>query len=230
MSIKKSIAANDILKRAEASNPKGWASELVNGGRKATALLESLETVAAKRNPTETPQAHAVRVHKAAQKVLAQVEELTAKANDTRTAAGRTIAEQIQTRTKLTDGPRGAEIRGLFRSMSSKERSQVLETAIANHDSETLGALFNAPAYLSGMDADYQARMRHHYEMQIAPELHAQLDEVLSADNSMSVIRRVVREAATEALNPSYVDRILKEQAEAEQAQAGFEGALASNP
>lgn len=229
MGIRKSVAAFEVLKRAEAANPQGWASELVNGGRKAAALLESLETVAAKRNPTETPQAHAVRVHKAAQKVLGQVEELAAKADDTRTAAARSISEQIQARTKLTDGRRGAEIRTLFRQLPAQDRQKLMEAAMQNGDDETLAALFDAPHYLSGMDADYQSRMKHHYEMQVAPDLHEQLEAVLDADNSMSVLRRVVREAATEALNPSYVDSILKEQAEAEQAQAGFDGALASN-
>ncbi|MEA1619645.1 hypothetical protein SOQ14_12025 [Erythrobacter sp. T5W1-R] len=229
MAIRKSVAALDILKRAEAANPQGWATELVNGGRKATALLESLETVAAKRNPTETPEAHALRVHKAAQKVLQQVEELTAKANETRTAAGRSISEQIQARTKLTDGRRGAEIRTLFRQLPAQDRQRLMEVAMQNRDDETLAALFDAPTYLSGMDADYQSRMKLHYETLICPELHEQLEAVLDADNSMSVIRRVVREAASEALNPSYVSRIVKEQAEAEQAQAGFEGAIASN-
>jgi hypothetical protein len=231
MSMNKSVSALAVLKRAEEQlrpTSTGWASELVSAGRKATQMLEGLEALAAKRNPTETPEAHAIRVNKAASKVLSQVTELQAKANDIRTAAAQSIAQQIQTRTQLIDGRRGAEIRALFRGMEAKERSKVIEAAVANRDSETLGALFDAPAYLSGMDGEYQSRMRHHYEAQIAPDLHDALDEVLAVDSAVSTVRRVVSEAAQEALNPSYVDRILKDQADAERAQAGFDGTVST--
>ncbi len=228
MAIKKSVAALELLKRAEAqaTAPHGWVRDLVNGGRKATQLLEGLEAIALKRNPSETPEAHALRVNNAAKKVQAEIEALRAKADTIRTDAGRFISEQIEQRTQLRDGPRGAEIRSYFRQASPDERKAIMERAIEGQDSETLGALFTAPSYLAGMDAEYQGRMRYHYESKVCPDLHQRLDEVIEADKTVAVIRRVANEAAQEALAPDYVERILKDQAEAEQAQAKFEGAL----
>lgn len=228
MGIKKSVAALDLLKRAEAraTMPAGWVHDLVNGGRKATQLLEGLEAIATRRNPSETPDAHALRVNKAAQKVLAEVEALRAKADAIRTDAGRSLAAQIQERTQLSDGRRGAEIRLFFRQASADERKKIINSAIEGRDSETLAALFDAPAYLSGMDGEYQSRMRYHYECKVCPELHERLDEVMEVDKTVAVIRNVAHEAAQEAMRPDYVARVLKEQAEAEQAQAKFEGAL----
>lgn len=230
MAIKKAVAALDVLKRAEErlnQKPQPWAADIVSTGRKALSMLQGLEDIASKRSPTETQEAHALRVSKAAERMLGQVEALRQKVHDTRTAAGRSLAEQIQARVKLNDGPRGAEIRGLFRTLSSEDRQRIMDEAIASNDHETLGALFNAPAYLAGLDGKYQEQMKHSYERQVAPELHEALDEVLAADSTIAIVHKVATDAATEALKPDYVSKVLKEQAEAERAQAGFDGALA---
>jgi hypothetical protein len=229
MAIKKSVAVGEILKRAEArldEKPQPWAAQIVASGRKASSLLEGLEAIAAKRNPTETPEAHAIRVNRAAAKVAEQIEALHHKAEETRTAAARSLADQIQIRSQLQDGPRGAEIRALFRQLSGDERQALMKAAIENKDAETLGALLTAPAYLSGLGAEYQSHMKYHYERQVAPELHEALDEVLAADEAVAVVRRVVREVTKDAMQPDYIDRILKDQAEAERAQAGFDEAM----
>lgn len=229
MAIKKSVAVAEILKRADArlqEKPQLWAAQIVTGGRKASSLLEGLEAIAAKRNPAETPEAHAIRVSKAAAKVAEQIEALQVKADDTRTAAARSLADQIQARSQLQDGPRGAEIRALYRRMTADERMALMQSALSEKDAETLGALLTAPAYLAGIGAEYQSQMRHYYERQVAPELHDALDEVLAADEAVAVVRRVVREAARDAMQPDYIDRILKDQAEAEKAQAGFDDAM----
>lgn len=229
MAIKKSVAVAEILKRADArlqEKPQIWAAQIVTGGRKAASLLEGLEAIAAKRNPTETPEAHAIRVNRAAQKVAAEIEAIKAKADETRTAAARSISEQVLARSQLMDGPRGAEIRALFRQMTPDERRELMDNALASKDAETLGALLTAPAYLSGIGGEYQSQMRHHYERQVAPELHEALDDVLAADDAMATVRRVVREVAQDAMQPDYIDRILKDQAEAERAQAGFDDAM----
>ena len=102
----------------------------------------------------------------------------------------------------------------------------MMDAAIAGNDTETLGALLTAPAFLSGVGSEYQSQMRHYYEQQIAPELHEALDDVLEADEAVSTIRRVTREVAKDAMNPDYIDRILKDQAEAEKAQASLDGAM----
>lgn len=232
MAIKKSIAVAAMMGRAEArlsAKPQPWASDLVNNGRKAARLLEALEAVAERRNPTETPEAHAIRVSRAAQKALSELEALAARADETRTMAARSLQDQIQARSKLHDGPRGQEIRAIFRQMDSEDRSKLMEAAIAGQDAETLGALLTAPAYLSGMDGEYQSRMRRHYEVQVAPEYHEALEEMFAADDTAAAIRRVARETATEAQNPEYVTKILADQAEAEKAQAALDGALGGN-
>lgn len=229
MAIKKSAAVSAILERAEArlrAKPQLWASDLVNNGRKTARLLEALEAIAERRNPTETVEAHAIRVSRAAQKALAELDTLGAQADDTRTQAARNLHDQIQARSKLRDGPRGAEIRAIFRQMASEERGKLIEAAIASQDAETLGALLTAPAFLAGIDGDYQSRMRDHYELKVAPELKEALDEALAADESAAVIRRVAREAAMDAQKPDYIARILADQAEAEKAQAGFDDAM----
>jgi len=229
MANRQSLAVSKVLERAVArlqSRPQAGAAEMVQGARRVAKMLEGLEAIAHQRNPTETREAHALRVSKAAEKLLEQIEASGAKDNETRTMAVRGVQARIDDLTKLADGPRGREIRDVFRSMDDKGRAALIDSAMAAQDHETLGAILRAPSYLSGMDAERQVRYRTHYETKIAPKLVAEFDEILAADESAATVRRVAREVATQARHPDFIAKIEKDMAEAERAQRSFDSAV----
>lgn len=228
MAIKQSVAISKVLERATArlqAKPQLGAAEMVAGGRKIATLLSGLEDIAHKRNPTETPEAHALRVAKAAEKLLAQIAASEDTDNVTRANAARDIQARLNERTKLIDTPRGEEIRTWFRGLSSKQRHDTLQTAINAGDSELLGSVLGAPYYLSGLSQDQAQGYRTHYEQKVAPDLTAETEELFAADSAVATIRRVAREVASDARNPDYIQRIEAEKAEAERAQASFDAA-----
>ena len=228
MAIRKSLAVSKVLERAVErlhAKPQPGAAEMVSGARQIAKLLDGLEAIAHQRNPTETREAHALRVAKAAEQLLAKVKDAEARDNTTRTLAANAVQARLNDVTKLAEGPRSREIRDVFRAMSKAEQSALIDRAMQAQDHETLGAILTAPAFLSGMDATQQAGYRTHYETAIAPKLVAEFDEILAADESAATVRRVAREVATEARQPDFIAKIEKDRAEAERAQQSFDSA-----
>ena len=228
MAIRKSVAVSKVLERAVErlnARPQAGAAEMVSGARQIAKLLDGLEAIAHQRNPTETREAHALRVAKAAEQLLAKIKDAEARDNTTRTLAANGVQGRLNEKTKLMEGPRSREIRDVFRAMSKKEQSALLERAMEAQDHETLGAILTAPAFLSGMDAAQQAGYRTHYEIKVAPDIVGEFDEILAADESAATVRRVAREVATEARQPDFIAKIEKDRLEAERAQQSFDSA-----
>lgn len=228
MAIRKSVAVEKVLERAVArlqSRPQAGAAELVAGGRKVASMLAALEDIAGKRNPIETPEAHALRLAKSADRLLAQVKAAEDADNGARTRAAQDIQARLDARTLLIDSPRGAEIRAWFRGLPSEERHAAMQAGIEARDGDMLGALLGAPSYLAGLSREQSERYRLHFERQVAPEIADEWDELLAADEAAATVRRVAREAAQEARDPAYIARIEADKVAAEAAQGSFDTA-----
>ena len=71
--------------------------------------------------------------------------------------------------TGLIQGEYSAEIRSAFRGMTDKERTNTLNRALANGDSETIAAIGLSPAILSGVTEEAQTRYLDAVRQQRAP-------------------------------------------------------------
>jgi hypothetical protein len=102
----------------------------------------------------------------------------------------------------LIENHRAGEIRALVREMDDQRRQEVLGQAVANRDAQTIAAISEAPAYLSGMTPEQAARWRRQYELRNAPERTGRIDTLRKA---VDVIDRTINEAIVfnEALHPS---------------------------
>jgi hypothetical protein len=228
MAIRKSVGVSVVLERATerlAAKPQLGGVSIVSGARKVAQMLDALETIAERRNPTETPEAHALRVNAAARKLLKAVEQQAEVDNATRAEAARSIQSRLDLATGLVDPPRGREIRDVLRTMDATERAELIDRAIKARDVETVGAALCAPAFLAGIAPDRQAAWRTAYEAEVAPAVLAEFDELLAADEAAATVRRVAREFAQEAEKPDYVRRIEADRAQAERAQSDFDTA-----
>ena len=84
------------------------------------------------------------------------------------------------------DGARAGEIRSYFRSLDDGARQTTLQQAVQAGDSETVAALVNSPAYLSGLTGEQQAHAKQRYAETHAPEATAALKAVERAEQLAS--------------------------------------------
>lgn len=119
-------------------------------------LMEAM----ASRDPTETEAAHLAKSKKAADRWF----QRTAKAHDAalERANGALTATRLEMkdRLKLNETQHAGEIRSHIRSLDKSSRRELLEQAIESGDSDTLAAVLEGPAYLSGLNSEHQAMYR----------------------------------------------------------------------
>lgn len=148
MAIRKSVAVSKILERAVErlhSAPQTGAAEMVVGARQVAKLLEGLEAIAQQRNPTETREAHALRVAKAAEQLLVKVKDAEARDNTTRTNElsrpdstsannGPNRCHQNRMVSWLTSTPRSCSRSSTFRSESGNRKYNITARRMVSGD------------------------------------------------------------------------------------------------
>lgn len=188
--------------------------------------MEALEAVAANRNPSETPEAHALRVNRAAQKLAEQVKASSNRINDNITEGSAAIQNRLDAATGLADNSaRGREIRDLFRTMKMSEQLDLLKNRMNARDNEMLGAILSAPPYLTGLDPDVHGKMREMYENKVAPEIRSEITVLYQADELARAVVKLAGEAATDAAQPDYIQKITAAEEKAQFAQKQFDDA-----
>ncbi len=205
-------------------------SRLGGGGSPAVKRLAArtlaLDLMAANRDPTETPEAHTLRMSRAASKLAGAIAEARTDATAALNAAADRLRHAVRESTGLNgDVHRGAEIRAHRKGLKNAERLELIQRAMAARDSETLSAAFMAPAYLSGLSDEIQARFRADYEHDSAPDAFGAFEDYQQVDAVHLTLIKTAEAFIGELLNPAGVARILADQQAASAAQAAFDGA-----
>ena len=205
-------------------------SRLGGGGSPAVKRLAAralaLDLMASNRDPTETPEAHTLCMSRAASKLSPAIAEARTDATAALNAAADRLRHAVREATGLNgDVHRGAEIRAHRKGLKNAERLELIQRAMAARDSETLSAVFMAPAYLCGLSDEIQARFREDFERTSAPDAFAAFTDFQAVDAVHLTLVKTAEGFIGELLNPAGVARIVADQQAASAAQAAFDGA-----
>lgn len=92
----------------------------------------------------------------------------------------------------LIESHRAGEIRALVRSLDDQERQKILSDAVAAKDAQTIAAITEAPAYLSGMTQEQAQLWGRQYETRHGADRVSRIDTLRKA---LDVIDRTMTEA-----------------------------------
>lgn len=114
----------------------------------------------------------------------------------------------------LIENHRAGEIRALVRGLDDQKRHKILSDAVAAQDAQTIAAITEAPAYLSGMTSEQAATWRRQFELRHAPERTSRIDTLQKA---LEVVDATINEAVVyqENLHPAERTREIEKQQKA---------------
>jgi hypothetical protein len=196
--------------------------------KRLAAMALGLDSLAARRDPTEPEAAHVLRISRAASKLRDAIHAARAEANGAMNAAAAQLRADLQNLTGIGNAivvERGVEIRAHLKTLAPAERAKLIEGAMRRKDVETLNAVFEAPAFLSGLDDAMQETLREAYLHETAPQAYAAFEASQRDDEFRSTILRTVADFVAELENPQGVAAILEAQQAAQAARASFDGA-----
>lgn len=145
----------------------------------------ALDNMRANRSPLDTPEAHALKVGKAAKKLDQEITALINRAGN-HTRAGLADAQRrIDQKINLTPDAFAQEIRAAFRNMDGKAKAKLVNQLVEENRGPELAAIVKAPAILTGISEEQRAA----YEKMII-SLHAgdELDEISNIEEVFSAV------------------------------------------
>lgn len=113
-----------------------------------------------------------------------------------------------------------AEIRSYAKNLTTEERHKFLQHAIDSGDEKTVSAICGAPAYLSGLDANFQQLYVRFWNERTSPDLAQRLKAMKGAKLMIEERAGLVFESMTRAVGapPHKAAALRKAKTEAEQA------------
>lgn len=190
--------------------------------------VQGLEAIAFNRNPADNDAVHMRKTHEAGQRLAKSAEATRTRANEILNTHTARLREALLQRTGLRPPEaldaimRQSELRAVVRSMESTARNDILRQAMKAKDTETLNALFNAPALVTGLDPKFADEMRTAYEQTVAPEIVAEIDAMLVADHALQVVVRNAETAAKDAQDDGAMAAFVRAEEAARAAQQNF--------
>lgn len=200
----------------------------MQSARRVADAVAAFEKLAEHRAPTETWEAHLIRVHRAA-------EQLKVKINQARQDHGaqtgfiyaRVNAEMIE-RAALTDHQYGREVRDIFRAMSEERRLDALGTVMKQKDTQFVGAILGVPHFLTGMSKETHLEMTNSYLDIVAPDHVAQLAEVMHSNRVAKAIFDEAELSVNDGMDPQGVAELTRQEARASEARSAFSASTGS--
>ncbi len=175
----------------------------------------------AKTNPTWNEAMQIIHTDDFAQKHLARI---TKSFDVTRSNLEKGIAMLEQQLTTPIESKAAlniaGEIRAYAKSLTTEQRHKFIQEAIDGGDEKTVSAICGAPAYLSGLDANFQATYVRFWNERTSPDLAQRLKAMKGAKQMIEERAGLVFESMTRAVGapPHKAAALRKAKTEAEQA------------
>jgi len=110
--------------------------------------------------------------------------------------------------------------------MKPQERHDFLRNALKAKDVETVSALFNAPAVVTGIDPKLLAQGRADYERAVAPDLMDDVEFTLETDSALQAVTSAAARAAREAQDETAMQEFMRADSAAAAAKEAFDSSL----
>lgn len=120
-------------------------------------------------NPYKTDAENQRLLEKAIERAMLANAQRTDRARESAKAEIQRVQSKVESYLRETD--RASEIRSYIRGRSEGERADIIARAIEAQDKETIAAVLNAPAYLSGLKEDRQQAIKQQYLQKVDPDL-----------------------------------------------------------
>lgn len=193
-----------------------------------TSLFDALAKSAELKSPRETPESHFLRVSNQANMLLQKWQ----KDNDQLFEFYRSYYLQVENEILRSTGlsspsPFGDEIRRSLKEMPSEQRTNKMLDLVKKNESPVLGAIYEAPAFLSGLAEGEKDAHFNMYFGQYAHELlkeRKNLDEIYSS--SVVPFMRAYQSGLKSFMDSKRMREIERDQELADNAQAELVGAL----
>lgn len=175
----------------------------------------------AKTNPTWNEAMQIIHTDDFAQKHLARI---TKSFDVTRSNLEKGIAMLEQQLTTPIESKAAlniaGEIRAYAKSLTTEQRHKFIQEAIDGGDEKTVSAICGAPAYLSGLDANFQQTYVRFWNERTSPDLAQRLKAMKGAKQMIEERAGLVFESMTRAVGapPHKAAALRKAKTEAEQA------------
>lgn len=225
--MKKSLAANKILERLQAKiTPETPSAQLslLAYARRLVRAIESLESIAANKAPSETRESHYLRISQNAKRLRDEFGRINDQLHEVLKSDGEIIHGRINR--IFEPSKHAAEIRQVLRQMPAEARNKFILDAVTTGNIEALSAVREAPAVLSGLNPDFHKKVIEMSEQKIVPDLARQLEENFEVFAAAQTVLGVAESMTNEYSDPNKIKDIEKRAKDAERAQKDLEATL----
>lgn len=188
---------------------------------------DALEKLHASRNPLHTPEAHSKRVSTASRKFGEEVTATLARLSTIVRDGLVDVEKRTSAKVDLTADSFAQEIRSAFRGMTSTARLDLLNELVEGNRASELAAIVRAPAILTGIDPDMQAKYAALIVAKHAPEETAEQERLMQALDTAIVGTQLGSQIAAAYSDPASLAQIERGEEQANAADAAFMTALA---
>jgi hypothetical protein len=159
----------------------GVLSSLADAHRQFYNYHRDLREAFERRDPEQTEDGHFMAIKRLGEQTLARAGAASDQARERAEGTVKDIRERLRRELNLTETHRAGEIRTMLRSLADSERMAIIQAAIADRDGQTIAAIVEAPAYLSGMTAEQAKAIRAQYERAHGGDLPARAEALEKA-------------------------------------------------
>ena len=222
---KYSKAIQEIINRSEGKSTHAQRLNMLQ--RQIYDATASLEKVVAHRDPTLPVEAHKMKIAKASKKLESMLETKRRAVDDFRYTAMTDLHTEVATASNLVADPRySSAILSRFVGMKQKDQISFLNELLSDRDGPSLASILDAPKAATGLSRSHADRIYESYTKEVAPEASAALFEYAEIENALSSTIKAAKRAANEMNNPIEVDRIIREQEKAKEAEQRLNEAM----
>ena len=190
-------------------------------------VFDRLATSASLRSPLETPETHFIRVSNQANALLTKWQKESDQLFEYYRHYWLQIDNDILSSTGLNKPSKFAdEIRSSLKAMSAEQRTNKMIELVKSNDSETLGSIYEAPSFLSGL---VDSEMNSHFNIyfgQHATELLKERKNLDDAYVSVTAFMRSYQNGLKSFMDSKKMREIERDKELADTAQAELVGAL----
>ena len=220
-----SKAIQEIINRSQGTNQHSQRLNLLQ--RKVLEATEALENIVEKRDPALPLEAHTLKVAKASEKLKRNLEKQAQALEDFRYTAANDLNTQISQQANLIPNPHFRDaILNRFVSMKSTDQVKFLNELLAEQDGPSLAAILEAPKAATGLSKDHANRLWDSYTKAAAPEPSAAMSEYWQIESATDAAFKAAKRAANELSKPEEVQRIIRQQEQAMDAEMRLDEAL----
>jgi hypothetical protein len=203
-------------------NPR--STRLLREAQRIELAVKSLGDMAATKSPTETTAAHFKRVAHSSQRLRNETINAKDRIAVLQQEASQDIDQRIKERLNLIQGDYAGELRSTLRGMDQKERFATISEIMKQGDGQSMAAISQAPAVLSGLSDEISARYVEDYTKMYAADLVNERDALHETASDLAIITSTADKAADGFSNPSRLQSIETEEQAAAEAENSFKG------